>query len=91
VQKKTETIRNFKFPLFLNQLENVIGFFGYYRKFVEHYAAFSKSFVKLKTKDFKDALIKNYEREKHILHISLNLLVTSEKLLLYEAAFENLK
>jgi hypothetical protein len=47
--------------------------------------------VKLKTKGFKDASIKNYEREKHTLHISLNLLVTPEEFLLYEAIFENLK
>jgi hypothetical protein len=91
VQEKTEIIRNFKFPLFLNQLENTIGFFEYYRKFVEHYIAFSKSFMKLKTKDFKNIPIKNYEREKYIFHIFLNSLITSEKFLLYKAAFENLK
>jgi hypothetical protein len=47
--------------------------------------------MELKTKGFKDIPIKNYEREKHALHISLNLLVIPEKLLLYKAAFENLK
>jgi hypothetical protein len=47
--------------------------------------------MELKTKDFKDALIKDYEREKHAFYISLNLLVIPEELLLYEATFENLK
>jgi hypothetical protein len=47
--------------------------------------------MELKTKHFKDTPIKNYEREKHILHIFLNLLITSEEFLLYEAIFENLK
>jgi hypothetical protein len=47
--------------------------------------------VELKTKDFKNTSIKDYEREKHTLHISLNLLVIPEKLLLYETVFENLK
>jgi hypothetical protein len=91
VQEKTEIIRNFKFLLFFNQLENVIEFFGYYRKFVEYYIALSKSLIELKTKDFKDISIKDYEREKHAFHIFLNLLITPEKLLLYEAVFENLK
>jgi hypothetical protein len=47
--------------------------------------------MKLKIKDVKDIPIKNYEREKHALHIFLNLLITPEKLLLCEIIFENLK
>jgi hypothetical protein len=47
--------------------------------------------MELKTKNFKNIPIKNYEREKHAFHIFLNLLITPEKLLLYETAFENLK
>jgi hypothetical protein len=47
--------------------------------------------VELKTKNFKNAPIKDYEREKHALHTFLNLLIIPEKLLLYEATFENLK
>jgi hypothetical protein len=47
--------------------------------------------MKLKTKDFKNILIKNYEREKHTLYISLNLLIIPEKFLLYKVIFENLK
>jgi hypothetical protein len=47
--------------------------------------------MELKTKDFKDIFIKNYEREKHTFHIFLNSLITPEKLLLYKVAFENLK
>jgi hypothetical protein len=91
VQEKIEIIRNFKFPLFLNQLKNAIGFFGYYRKFVEYYIIFSKPLMKLKTKNFKNTPIKNYEREKYTLHIFLSLLVTPEKFLLYKITFENLK
>jgi hypothetical protein len=91
IQEKIKIIRNFKFPLFLNQLKNIIGFFEYYRKFVEYYAALSKPFIKLKTKDFKDTFIKNYDREKYTLHIFLNSLIIPEKLLLYEITFENLK
>ena len=91
VQEKTETIRNLKFPLFLNQLENTIGFFEYYRKFVKYYTTLNKPLIKLKTKGFKDTPIKNYKREKHTLHTSLNLLITPEELLLYKTIFENLK
>jgi hypothetical protein len=47
--------------------------------------------MKLKTKDFKNTPIKNYEREKHALHISLNLFIIPEELLLCEIIFENLK
>jgi hypothetical protein len=47
--------------------------------------------MELKTKNFKNAPIKDYEREKHILYISLNSLIIPEKLLLYEIVFENLK
>jgi hypothetical protein len=47
--------------------------------------------MKLKIKDFKNISIKNYEREKHTLHIFLNSLVIPEKLLLYKVIFENLK
>jgi hypothetical protein len=47
--------------------------------------------VELKTKDFKDALIKNSKSEKHALYIFLSLLITPEEFLLYEVAFENLK
>jgi hypothetical protein len=47
--------------------------------------------MELKTKNFKNTSIKDYEREKHAFYISLNLLVTSEELLLYEVVFENLK
>jgi hypothetical protein len=47
--------------------------------------------MKLKMKNFKNTPIKNYEREKHILYIFLNLLIIPEELLLYEAVFENLK
>jgi hypothetical protein len=91
VQKKTETIQNFKFPLFLNQLENTIGFFGYYRKFVEHYTAFSKSLMELKTKDIKNALIKDYKRENITFHIFIKLIIIPKEFLLYEIIFENLK
>jgi hypothetical protein len=47
--------------------------------------------MELKTKDFKNAFIKDYEREKYIFHISLNSLITPEEFLLYKAIFENLK
>jgi hypothetical protein len=47
--------------------------------------------MELKTKDFKNILIKDYEREKYTLYISLNLLVTPEEFLLCEIIFENLK
>jgi hypothetical protein len=47
--------------------------------------------MELKTKDFKNTFIKNYERERHAFHISLNLLVTPEEFLLYKVIFENLK
>jgi hypothetical protein len=91
VQEKIEIIRNFKFSLFLNQLENTIEFIEYYRKFVEYYAILSKPFMELKTKDFKNTFIKNDEREKYAFYIFLSLLIIPEELLLYKIAFENLK
>jgi hypothetical protein len=47
--------------------------------------------MELKMKGFKNAPIKDYELEKHIFYISLNLLIIPEEFLLYKVAFENLK
>jgi hypothetical protein len=44
------------FPSNLRELKHVIGFFGYYRNFVDYYAAVTNLMVRAKTKGFKDAV-----------------------------------
>lgn len=39
LEEKVEAIRKWEFPTTLSQLEIAIGFFNYYRQFVEHFAA----------------------------------------------------
>jgi len=64
VQEKTEAICNLIFLVIVKQLEYAEGLFGYYRKFVDHYADVSLPLVQLKTRCLKDAPRKGgYERE----------------------------
>ena len=65
IKEKTEAIRNLDYPETLRQLETELGFFGYYRKFVPHYAAISKPLLDLKTKKFKGRPGKRKARWSH--------------------------
>ncbi|KAL2060380.1 hypothetical protein VTL71DRAFT_9775 [Oculimacula yallundae] len=55
LEDKVEAVRKWEFPETLSNLEKVLGFFGYYRKFIAHYAAISAPLIELKTIGFKDA------------------------------------
>lgn len=46
---KLDTIRSIAYPLTLQQLEHIIGFFAYYRSFVAYFAALSEPLERLKT------------------------------------------
>ena len=65
IKEKTEAIRNLDYPETLRQLDTGLGFFGYYRKFVPHYAAISKPLLDLKTKKFKGRPGKGKARRSH--------------------------
>ena len=52
-------------PRTLRQLETALGFFGYYRKFVAHFAAIASPLVKLKTEGFRGGPIKGKPRQRH--------------------------
>ena len=53
VDEKVEAIKCMKFPDTLSELENGLGFFGYYRKFVRNFAAISRPLQELKAKMLK--------------------------------------
>ena len=53
MDEKVEKVRTIKFPESLQQLENGLGFFGYYRKFVKNYAGIVRPLQVLKTRGFK--------------------------------------
>lgn len=91
VQEKTEAIQTLAFPSTLALLEIAIGLFGYYRKFVEWFAAICKPLVELKTKGFKNAPIKGYGRDKHAQDTLLEDIATEEQLIICRAAFKELK
>jgi hypothetical protein len=57
LDEKVEAVREMRFPGTLAQLENTIGFFNYYRKFVDHYTGISQPMQVLKTLGFKGAPI----------------------------------
>ena len=69
IQEKTEAIRDLDYPQSLRQLETGLGFFGYYRKFVEYYAAIAEPLMQLKTAGFKAALPKGKKRQMHTEHV----------------------
>ena len=87
VLEKTEAIRALKFPETLQGLENGLGFFNYYRMFVEGYAAIAKPLNDCKTRGFRGAPTKGHPREqyaattrltKHNPHTKLPLLSDAE-------------
>ena len=56
MDEKVEAVREMKFPRNLRELETGLGFFGYYRKFIEHCAAIARPLVQLKTEGFRGGL-----------------------------------
>ena len=91
VQEKTDAIRNLAFLETLALLEIAVGLFNYHHKFAEWFAAICLSLTILKTKGFKNAPIKGYEREKHAQNTSLKNIAIEEELQPYKEAFEELK
>lgn len=64
-EEKVEAIRQMKFPATLRDLEVGLGFFGYYRSFVDHFASIARPLVRLKTRGFTGAPIKGRRRKNH--------------------------
>jgi RNase H-like domain found in reverse transcriptase/Reverse transcriptase (RNA-dependent DNA polymerase)/Integrase zinc binding domain/Chromo (CHRromatin Organisation MOdifier) domain len=64
-EEKVEAIRQKAFPTKLKGLETGIGFFGYYRKFVENFASIVEPILRLKTIGFKTCPIKGRPRERY--------------------------
>lgn len=64
-QDKVEAIREMKFPTTLSGLEVGIGFFGYYRSYVPHFAAIVDPLHRLKTVGFRNGPLKGRPRKKH--------------------------
>ena len=65
VREKTDAIREMDYPTTLNQLEIGLGFFGYYRKFVPHFAAIAQPLLDVKKTGFKNAPLKGHPRHVH--------------------------
>jgi RNase H-like domain found in reverse transcriptase/Reverse transcriptase (RNA-dependent DNA polymerase)/Integrase zinc binding domain/Integrase core domain/Chromo (CHRromatin Organisation MOdifier) domain len=63
--KKSEAIRNKKFPTTLQQLETGVGFFNYYRKYVDHFADIIAPLNQLKTMGFRNAPNKGRQRDRY--------------------------
>ena len=64
LEKKIQVIKNLKFSRTFRELKIGLGFFDYYRKFVEWYVTIEKFLLKLKTKDFKNDFAKSQIRLK---------------------------
>ena len=62
LEEKTKAIRELQFPRNLRELDHGLGFFGYYRRFVEWYAWIEKPLHRLKTRGFKGAPTKGSAR-----------------------------
>jgi hypothetical protein len=75
----------------LRQLEFALGFFGFYRRFVDHYNAITEPLTQLKIKGFKGVPIGGYGRERYAETTLLTSLASAEKLKKYRVAFKNLK
>ncbi len=71
IKKKINAIKAMKFSRNLRDLEVGLGFFGYYRWFVDHYAAIARPLVRLKIKDFIDSSMKGRSRREHATRLRL--------------------
>jgi hypothetical protein len=68
-----------------------LNFFGFYRRFIDHYNAVTEPLTQFKIKGFKGAPIGGYGREKHAETTLLTSLIFAEKLKKCRVVFENLK
>lgn len=91
-EQKTEAIRNLEFPPTLGDLDTGLGFFGYHRKFVDHFSEIIRPLQILKTRSFKGAPIFKKDCSKHAERIALTD-IGSDTLLLQQCreAWETLK
>ena len=70
----------------------MISLFNFYRKYIDYFAEYVKSFNKLKTKGFKNAAKKKRERDKYIKKTYVRSLCESaRKIQSYEKGFKVLK
>ncbi|RMZ86659.1 hypothetical protein DV736_g6115, partial [Chaetothyriales sp. CBS 134916] len=90
-EDKVKAIRQMSFPDSLKQLEYVIGFFGYYRKFVSFFAAIVEPLQVLKTKGLKPAPKAGKPRERYTAAATLEGYATPEEIKKAREAFETLK
>lgn len=79
VQEKTKTIKELFFSCIFHQLKNALEFFEYYQKFVSQYTNIAQSLVNLKTKEFKNASLKEKDHDWHINNILLQKLCVNKK------------
>ena len=93
VEDKVEAIRALKFPENLVELENGYGFFGYYRKFVSHFAGIARPLQELKTLGFKGSPIDKKPRAAFARKRSLTEVVGDNRKLLEDCkqAWQTLK
>lgn len=89
--QKVAAILELLFPGTLQDLEHTLGFFGYYRRFVCHYASIAEPMVNCKTKGFKKAPIKGMARSKHARSMLLVDFLDTGELEQARTAFESLK
>jgi hypothetical protein len=54
-KEKIVAVRKIAFPEKLGELESVLAFIGYYRKYIEHYGGRAKLLEELKTYSLKQA------------------------------------
>ncbi|CZT02527.1 uncharacterized protein RCO7_06258 [Rhynchosporium graminicola] len=80
LQEKVEAIRTWEFPSNLSELETALGFFGYYRSFVPHYASVAAPLIELKTLGFRQAPTSRRKRSNFALATSLESLDNTYKL-----------
>lgn len=62
-EEKTAAISALAFPKNLKDLESGLGFIGYYRAFIHHFAGIANPLNKLKRIGFKGALMQKRERD----------------------------
>ena len=91
LEEKIQAVKSLLFPATLQELEHAIGFFGYYRKFVEFFASICEPLVIVKTKGLKGAPVKGRLREQYTKSKALVGYVTPEELEAAKKAFKELQ
>ena len=65
IEEKIHVIRQMNFFINFKKLKIKLNFLNYYKFFVNHFVNIVKSLVQLKTRNFKNASIKNRFKKKH--------------------------